>query len=83
MKTPPEAKAALQKFREEAHPAEHKHEQTAGQLIEAIKTIASKPANLDNLESYLTHHFQKWLETYANTPEKLTAELKHFAEMEI
>lgn len=52
-------------------------------FIEAIKTIAEKPQNLDNLESYLTWHFPEWLQKYANTPENLTAELKHFAEMEI
>lgn len=83
MKTPKAAKAALQKFREEAHPTEHKHEQTAQQFIEAIKTIASKPQNLDNLEIYLTYHFPAWLEKFANTPEGITAELKAFAEMEI
>lgn len=80
MKKPAAAKAALQKFREEAHPA---HEQTAQQFIEAIKTIANKPQNLDNLESYLAHHFPAWLEKFANTPETLTAEMKAFAEMEI
>ena len=58
-------------------------ENTAKLFIEAIKTIASKPENLENLELYLSMHFPKWLEVYANTPEKLTAELKAFAEMEI
>lgn len=80
MKTPPAAKAALQKFREEAHPA---HEQAAHQFVEAIKTIANKPENLENLELYLSHHFPEWLEKFANTPETLTAELKEFAEMEV
>lgn len=60
-----------------------KHEQTAQQFIEAIKTIASKPANLDNLEIYLSHHFPAWIEKFANTPEKLTAEFAAFASMEI
>lgn len=59
------------------------HEHTAAQFVTAIKTIATKPANLDNLESYLSHHFPAWLEKYANTPETITAELKAFAEMEI
>ena len=57
--------------------------QNARQFIEAIQTIASKPQNLDNLECYLTHHFPAWLEKFANTPEKITAELKAFAEMEV
>jgi hypothetical protein len=80
MKTPPAAQAALQNFREEAH---HPHEQIAHQLTEAIKTIASKPANLENLELYLSYHFSEWLKKFANTPETLTAEMKAFAEMEI
>lgn len=58
-------------------------ENTAKLFIEAIKTIANKPDNLDNLEAYLSHHFPAWLEKYANTPEKLAGELKMFAELEI
>lgn len=59
------------------------HEQTAKDFIQAIKTISEKPQNLDNLECYLSHNFPEWLEKFANTPEKITAELKSFAEMEI
>lgn len=58
-------------------------EQIAHQFIEAIKTIAGKPENLDNLESYLSYHFAEWMNKYANTPENITAELKNFADMEI
>lgn len=58
-------------------------EHIAHQFIEAIKTIAEKPQNLDNLECYLSHHFPEWLAKFANTPETLTAELKAFAEMNI
>ena len=57
--------------------------QTAAQFIEAVKTIANKPANLDNLERYLSNHFPEWLYKFANTPEKITAELTSFANMEI
>ena len=60
-----------------------KHEQTAAQFIEAIKNIASKPQNLDNLEIYLSYHFQTWLDKFASTPETITAEMRAFAEMEI
>lgn len=60
-----------------------KNAHAAKQFTEAIKTIAAKPENLENLECYLSHHFDVWLEIYANTPEKITAELKAFAEMEI
>ena len=54
----------------------------AADFVGAIKLIATKPDNLDNLESYLTYSFDKWLKTWANTPEGLAAEMKHFAEME-
>ena len=49
----------------------------------AIRELAASPNNLDNLESYLSHHFDIWLEKFANTPSGLAYELKHFAEMEI
>ena len=60
-----------------------KHEQTAKQFIQAIKTISEKPQNLDNLDSYLSYHFAEWLEKFANTPETITAEFQSFAEMDI
>ena len=52
-------------------------------FIEAIKTIAEKPENIDNLECYLEKHFDVWMEKYAHTPEGLAHEMKSFAEMEI
>ena len=52
-------------------------------FIEAIKTIAGKPENIDNLECYLRNHFDEWLKKYADTPEGLAYEMKSFAEMEI
>lgn len=58
-------------------------EQEAKQFCKAIKTIAEKPENLENLELYLSIHFATWLEKFANSPESITAELKAFAEMEI
>lgn len=60
-----------------------KHEYTAAAFIAAIKTIAAKPDNIDNFESYLSYHFAEWLEKYANTPEGITYELRAFAEMDI
>lgn len=59
------------------------HEKTAKQFCEALRTIAGKPENLDNFELYLSIHFSEWLNKFANTPERITAELKQFAEMEI
>ena len=61
---------------------ERKHEQTAREFCEALRTIAGKPENLENLESYLSMHFSEWLERITNTPENIAAELKLFAEME-
>ena len=52
-------------------------------FTKAIQTIASKPENLKNFENYLTYHFDEWLYKFADSPEKITAELKAFAEMDI
>lgn len=62
---------------------ERKFEQEAKQFCEAIKTIAEKPENLENLELYLSIHFATWLEKFANDPGSITAEIKAFAEMVI
>lgn len=59
------------------------NEECAKVFVEAIKTMASKPDNLDDLECYLSHHFDVWMEKFAYNPENLVSELKHFAEMEI
>ena len=57
--------------------------QAAAQFCEAIRTLASKPENLENLECYLSYCFPAWLEKFANTPEGLTSEMLHFANMKI
>jgi hypothetical protein len=59
------------------------YENAAKTFCEAIADIAKKPANLDNLESYLTRHFEMWLEKWGNTPENIADDLKHFADMEV
>jgi len=51
-------------------------------FAEAIRTLARKPENIDNLESYLYYHFDKWLEIYAKNPAGITEELEHFASIE-
>ena len=51
-------------------------------FCEAIKALASNETALDNLDLYLSIHFAAWLEKYANTPENIAGELKHFSEME-
>ena len=55
----------------------------AAQFCNAIRELANKPENLQNLESYLERHFDKWLEKYANTPDGMAAEMSEFSEMEI
>ena len=52
-------------------------------FIEAIKTIAEKSENIDNLQCYLENHFDVWMEKCAHTPEGLAYEMKSFAEMEL
>ena len=59
------------------------NEECAKVFVEAIKTMVSKPENLDNFESYLSYHFDVWMEKFAYNPECLASELKHFAEMKI
>ena len=55
----------------------------AEQLCNAIRELANKPENLQNLESYLEWHFKTWLEKFANTPDGMAAEISEFAKMEI
>ena len=62
---------------------EELYEKEASQFIEAIKTIASKPENLENLESYLSIHFSSWIRKFASTPEDLVFEIQEFANMTI
>ena len=52
-------------------------------FVTAIKEIAQKPKNLENLSYYLSYSFDEWLKTHANTPAKLAAEIKSFAELEM
>ena len=55
----------------------------AAQFCNAIRELANKPENLQNLESYLEWHFDKWMEKYANTPDGIAAEMSSFAQMDI
>ena len=59
-----------------------KIEKAAADFTAAIKEIASKPQNLENLESYLSQHFPEWLSKYANSPENIAAEMRDFAKRE-
>lgn len=55
----------------------------AAQFCDAIRELASKPENLQNLESYLEWSFDKWMEKYASDPTCIAAEMESFAQMEI
>ena len=58
------------------------NQENAVLTCKAIKELANNEAALDNLQSYLTQHYDIWLEKYARTPDGLTAELTHFAHIE-
>ena len=55
----------------------------AAQFCNAIRELANKPENLQNLESYLEWHFDTWMKKYASTPDCMAAEMSNFAQMEI
>ena len=55
----------------------------AAQFCDAIRELANKPENLQNLESYLEWHFDTWMKKYASTPDSMAAEMSNFAQMEI
>ena len=61
---------------------ERKHEKEAKMLCDAIRKFNKNENALDNLEFYLSIHFERWLEQFANTPEGLTTELKNFSEIQ-
>lgn len=61
--------------------SQYPFENEAADFCNAIKRLAENPDSLENLESYLSGHFQYWLEKFADTPENIAAELAAFAEM--
>lgn len=62
---------------------ESRKEKAAVDFIEAIKALASKPENLENLQFYLEQHFPVWMKKFAYDPDCLAAEMKEFANMKI
>ena len=62
---------------------EREFEELAKRFIEAIKRIATKEENLNNLQHYLSIHFEQWLERFAKTPLAIVCEIESFADMEI
>lgn len=61
---------------------EYRFENSAKTLCMAIKKLVENPDTLDNFESYLSHHFDTWLEKFASTPEDMASEFQHFSEIE-
>lgn len=62
---------------------EREFEELAKRFVEAIKKIAKKEDNIDNLQHYLSMHFESWLERFARTPLAIVCEMESFADMEI
>ena len=58
------------------------NEQLANIFTESIKRLAENPAKLENLNCYLSNHFDNWIKKFANTAEGLTSEIKCFSEIE-
>lgn len=57
------------------------NQESAERLTKAIKKLAENPEALENFESYLSQHFDKWFEKYANTPESLAFEFEQFSQI--
>lgn len=58
------------------------NEELANIFTESIKRLAENPARLENLNLYLSYHFDKWVKKFANTAEGLTSEIKEFSQIE-
>ena len=56
-----------------------KYENEAKIFAEAIRGLVKNENALDNLEYYLSQHFDIWLQKFASTPESFTAEMNSFA----
>lgn len=57
------------------------YEEQADKLCLAIKALSEDEDKLNNLKSYLSRHFDKWIEKYANSPDGLVNEMQTFADM--
>ena len=60
---------------------ERHYEKEARRFCKAIKTLAENQSSLDNLESYLSSHFDEWLKKFANTPEDIACEMEEFSKI--
>ena len=57
------------------------NETAAKKFCNAIKELSKDENALENLELYLSHHFDKWLQHFASTPEGIAEEMQVFSEM--
>ena len=57
------------------------NERNAATIAEALKNFTQNPGNIETFTNYLSIHFDKWLTTYASTPEGIAAELLNFSKM--
>ena len=56
-----------------------RYQEQAKALCNALKAMTNNEYSIENFESYLSYHFDTWLRMYANTPDDMTAEIQHFA----
>ena len=56
-----------------------KYENEAKRFTEAIRALAKNDDAIENLEYYLSMHFDIWLQKFANTPGGMASELNDFA----
>lgn len=57
------------------------NQSSAKMFTDAIRKMT--PEQLDNLENYLSQHFDEWLKNYCKTPEDIAVEMKCFSNVEI
>ena len=61
--------------------SEMSRNELAENFAAAIKKLAADQNALDNFESYLSYHFDEWMERYAFSPAGLVSEMVSFANM--
>lgn len=61
--------------------AERKYEELAHEFCAAIKKLGENERSLENLECYLSYHFDAWMKKWAYDPECITSELKNFSKI--
>lgn len=59
------------------------NEKNAKILCDAIKKMVNNENAINNFQSYLEFHFDKWMQKYAYDPDGLTTEFKNFSETEV